>query len=233
MTDWLEGVVVMDEAPERQALLLVEDDPRLGPLIVEGLRDVYDVTLIADGAAGLQVGQDRLFDVMVIDRRLPGLDGIELVRRLRIAAVHVPILFLTALGAVRDKIDGLDVGANDYLVKPFDFEELRARLRALTRTFTSLGDPILIGQWQFYPAAGAIHSPYDGRISLTERETDLLKLFADNPERVFSRQQILTAVFSSGETLGTVDTYVHYLRRKVDRDIIDTVRKHGYRLGRP
>jgi DNA-binding response OmpR family regulator len=222
----------MDEATARQALLLVEDDPRLGPLIVEGLRDVYDVTLVADGTAGLRIGQDRLFDVMVIDRRLPGLDGIELVRRLRIGAVKVPILILTALGAVKDRVDGLDAGANDYLVKPFEFEELRARLRALTRTFTSLGDPIFIGEWEFYPVSGAIHSPYDGRISLTERETGLLTLLADNPERVFSRQQILTAVFSSEETLGTVDTYVHYLRRKVDRDIIHTVRKHGYRLGR-
>jgi two-component system response regulator QseB len=222
----------MDEATARQALLLVEDDPRLGPLIVEGLRDVYDVTLVADGTAGLRIGQDRLFDVMVIDRRLPGLDGIELVRRLRIGAVKVPILILTALGAVKDRVDGLDAGANDYLVKPFEFEELRARLRALTRTFTSLGDPIFIGEWEFYPVSGAIHSPYDGRISLTERETGLLTLLADNPERVFSRQQILTAVFSSEETLGTVDTYVHYLRRKVDRDIIHTVRKHGYRLGK-
>jgi DNA-binding response OmpR family regulator len=222
----------MDEATARQALLLVEDDPRLGPLIAEGLRDAYDVTLVADGTAGLRIGQDRPFDVMVIDRRLPGLDGIELVRRLRIGAVKVPILILTALGAVNDKVDGLDIGANDYLVKPFEFEELRARLRALTRTFTSLGDPIFIGAWEFYPVSGAIHSPYDGRISLTERETGLLMLLADNPERVFSRQQILTAVFSSEETLGTVDTYVHYLRRKVDRDIIHTVRKHGYRLGR-
>jgi DNA-binding response OmpR family regulator len=169
--------------------------------------------------------------VLVIDRRLPSLDGLALVRALRAQRVTTPILVLTALGTVRDKVDGLDVGANDYLVKPFEFDELLARLRAIRRVFTGEGTMIAIGTWEFYPEDRFIHSPYAGRIMLTERESELLKLLAENPQKTFSRHQILRSVFTDNDLPGTVDTYVHYLRRKTDIGAVRTVRGQGYRLG--
>ena len=212
-------------------LLLVEDDPQLGPLMMQVLAETYQVTLVADGKEGLDAALATDFDVLVIDRRLPSLDGLALVRALRAQRVTTPILVLTALGTVRDKVDGLDVGANDYLVKPFEFDELLARLRAIRRVFTGEGTMIAIGTWEFYPEDRFIHSPYAGRIMLTERENELLKLLAENPQKTFSRHQILRSVFTDNDLPGTVDTYVHYLRRKTDIGAVRTVRGQGYRLG--
>ena len=216
---------------ERQRVLLVEDDQRLGPLIEQVLAETYEVTLIADGDAGLRAGLDGTFDAIVVDRRLPGTDGVTIVETLRARRVVTPILMLTALGGLADRVGGLDAGANDYLVKPFEFDELLARLRAITRTFTGEGPVVAVGDWQFYPESRCIYSPYDGRIQLTARETALLRLLAENPLRTFSRRQILSEVFENDEQPGTVDTYVHYVRRKTDKDLISTVRGEGYRLG--
>jgi two-component system response regulator QseB len=116
-------------------------------------------------------------------------------------------------------------------VKPFEFDELFARLRAIRRVRDGEGPFVRIGAWEFYPDSRAVYSPYDGRTILTERESDLLKLLAVNPQRTFSREEILNAVFDAHDTPGTVDTYVHYLRRKTDTDIVTTVRGRGYRLG--
>jgi DNA-binding response OmpR family regulator len=212
-------------------LLLIEDDATLGPLIEHVLAETYAVTLVADGGVGLATALSHDFDVMVVDRRLPTIDGVAIVSRLRERRVTAPILMLTALGAVHDRVEGLDSGANDYLVKPFEFDELLARLRALRRVFTG-GDPAYpIGEWSFYPESLMIQSPYQGRIVLTGRESTLLRLFAENPDRTFSRAQILRAVFSSDDQPGTVDAYVHYLRKKTDPGIVTTVRGQGYRLG--
>jgi two-component system response regulator QseB len=219
----------MDE--NRPRLLLIEDDPQLGPLIEQVLAEHYDVVRVTDGDAGLDAGLNGEFDVIVVDRRLPGRNGIEIVEALRARRVVTPILMLTALGTVADRVNGLDAGANDYLVKPFEFDELLARLRALLRTFTGEGPSLSIGAWEFFAESRCIYSPYDGRIQLTVRESALLKLLAENPLRTFSRNAILRAVFESDEQPGTVDTYVHYVRRKTDKDIIATVRGEGYRLG--
>jgi two-component system response regulator QseB len=219
-------------AQRKPALLLIEDDRQLGPLMRDVLAEAYTVVLVDDGLAGLEAGLDEVFDVLVIDRRLPGLDGLAVVRALRAQQVAAPILVLTALGTTSDKIDGLDAGANDYLTKPFDFDELLARLRALTRTFAVEGRALPIGDWTFYPDDLCIHSPHIGRVLLTPRESALLQLFVGEPSRTFTRRQILRSVFSPHEQPGTVDTYVHYLRRKTDRDVVLTVRGRGYRLGR-
>lgn len=216
---------------ERQAVLLVEDDPHLGPLVATVLGEVYDVTLLADGAAGFDAAVDGDFDALVIDRRLPELDGVAVVQRLRAIGIATPILMLTALGTIADRVDGLDAGANDYLVKPFDFDELLARVRALLRVFTGDGERISIGTWEFNPERHSIHSPYDGRIMLAPREAAVLALLARDPERTFSRHRILERVFDADDQPGTVDTYVHYIRRKTDKAIIETVRGRGYRLG--
>lgn len=217
-------------APASPRLLLVEDDPRLGPIMVDYLSDTYAVTHCADGEAGLRAAIEAPFAVMVVDRRLPGRDGIDLVRAVRRARIATPILILTALGTVPDKVVGLDAGANDYLVKPFEFDELLARLRALLRTYDDERS-IPVGTWDFYPESRCIYSPYMGPVVLTPKENELLALLAGSPHRTFSRERIVDAVFSGSEQSGTVDTYVHYLRRKTEPGIIVTVRGQGYRLG--
>jgi len=214
-------------------LLLVEDDPRLGPLVADVLSSQWDVTLAVTGEDALEVAVARYFDVMVVDRRLPGIDGTEVVAALRSRRISTPVLMLTALGEVRDRVSGLDAGANDYLTKPFDFDELSARLRALTRDYSGTETGVEIGGWMFYPDDSSITSPYTGRVMLTEKETALLRMLASDPARAFTRQHLLSAVFDHGEQLGTVDTYVHYLRRKTDRDMVTTIRGVGYRLGTP
>jgi two-component system, OmpR family, response regulator QseB len=215
----------------RPQLLLAEDDPHLGPIMARVLDEVYEVTLVPDGGDALGTAQKSRFDVMILDRRLPTVDGVSIIETLRRSGVNTPTLILTALGTVQDKVRGLDAGANDYLVKPFEFDELFARLRAIRRVVEGEGPFVRIGSWEFYPDSRAVYSPYDGRIILTERESDLLRLFAVNPQRTFSRDEILQAVFAATDTPGTVDTYVHYLRRKTDADIVTTVRGRGYRLG--
>jgi DNA-binding response OmpR family regulator len=218
-------------ADNKPHLLLVEDDPQLGPLVRRVLSENYAVQLVADGASGLAAGLGGDFDIMIVDRRLPQLDGLSVVQALRTGRITCPILVLTALGTTGEKVDGLDAGAHDYLVKPFDFDELLARLRALMRVFTAEGPEIPLGDWTFYPEDGCIYSPHIGRILLTPRESALLRLFAENPTKTYTRRQILRAVFRSDEQPGTVDTYVHYVRRKTDKDVILTVRSAGYRLG--
>lgn len=215
----------------RPPLLLVEDDPELGPLMAEVLGEDYAVTLVRDGDAGLAAARDGDFEVVVLDRRLPAMDGVAVVRGLRSAGVAVPVLMLTALGAVADRVDGLDAGADDYLVKPFDFAELGARLRALRRVHGEEEAVVHIGDWEFRPASRLINSPYEGRKVLTETETHLLSLLAQHADETLTRERILREVFPSGDSVGTVDTYVHYIRRKTEREIITTVRGRGYRLG--
>lgn len=217
--------------PAPLRLLLVEDDPALGPLVEEVLSEVYDVVRHVDGRGGLIAALDGDFDVLVVDRRLPSLDGIGIVEALRRGRVTAPILLLTALGTVADRVDGLDAGADDYLVKPFEFDELLARLRALTRVFDASGATLLIGDWRFSPADRLLSSPYGGRLVLTDRESDLLAVLAREPDRTFSREHLLRVAFPAGEKPGTVDTYVHYLRRKAEPEIVLTVRGRGYRLG--
>ncbi|WP_425956762.1 response regulator transcription factor [Xylanimonas sp. McL0601] len=212
-------------------LLLVEDDARLGPVMTDYLSDTYRVTLCTDGIDGLESALHGEFDLMVVDRRLPGVDGLEIVAAVRRARIATPILVLTALGTVPDKVTGLDAGANDYLVKPFEFDELLARLRALGRIYGEQQDAVAIGTWEYFPDSRCLYSPYDAPVVLTPKENDLLRLLARQPHRTFSRRQIAAAVFAGEGQVGTVDAYVHYLRRKTDPGIVVTVRGQGYRLG--
>jgi two-component system response regulator QseB len=225
-------MAVMD-ANRKKRVLLVEDDRQLGPLIAELIGDDFDVTLARDGRQGLHLGLTREWEALVVDRGLPLLDGASLVSALRDKGVTAPVLILTALGTVQDKVDGLDAGANDYLVKPFDAAELAARLRALTRTFQPAQKTLPLGDWTYDAAARLLLSPYGERVSLSPREGSLLEVLAAEPERVFSRAELLGKVFSAADQPGAVDTYVHYLRRKAGRDIIRTVHGAGYQLGDP
>ena len=220
------------DAP-RGSLLYVEDDAEIAALTVEVLGDVYDVDHASDGESALRLALSRRYDAMVVDRRLPGMDGIAFVRAVRTAHITTPVLMLTALGTVDDRVTGLDGGANDYLVKPFDYDELLARLRALRRAFRVEGARRPMGEWVFVPAAQAIYDPSGFRVALTATESALLELLTDSPEHVFSREEILRAVFHEGDTTSSVDTYVHYVRRKTTSDVIETIRARGYRAGTP
>lgn len=217
----------------RGSLLYVEDDAEIAALTVEVLGDVYDVDHAPDGESALRLALGRRYDAMVVDRRLPGMDGIAFVRAVRTAHITTPVLMLTALGTVDDRVTGLDGGANDYLVKPFDYDELLARLRALRRAFRVEGTRRPLGEWVFVPAAQAVYDPSGFRVALTATESALLELLTDSPEHVFSREEILRAVFHEGDTASSVDTYVHYVRRKTTSDVIETIRARGYRAGTP
>lgn len=219
------------ERPLRPRLLYVEDEQEMADIAVEVLSDDFDVTHFADAEAALTAALRLPFDVMVVDRRLPGMDGTELVAKIRRAGLTTPVLLLTALGAVQDRVEGLDGGANDYLVKPFDFDELRARLRALMRGYQSQMQRREIGEWTFVPGNDALVGPYGQVVTLTEVEAKVLGALSAHPDHVFSRAEILAACFPSGEAESTVDSYVHYIRRKSAPELIRTVRARGYQIG--
>lgn len=216
---------------ERPTVLLVEDDPMLGPLIQELLAPDYDVHLAVDGRAGLHAGLSRTWDVMVVDRGLPGLDGVALIAALRAKGVATPILILTALGAIDAKVSGLDAGANDYMVKPFDALELAARLRALTRSYQQEARTVSFGDWELNPGTRTARSLYGLVADLTAKECELLATLAAAPERVYTREELLRATHSHGELAGVIDTYVHHLRRKISKSAIRTVHGVGYQIG--
>jgi len=212
-------------------LLFIEDDQAIAEMVIEVLQEAYTVDHAATGEEGLERCLHSHYDVMVIDRRLPGMDGVSVIQAVRRAGITTPILMLTALGSVDDRVSGLDSGANDYLTKPFDFDELLARLRALRRGFAAETGRTYIGDWLFVAETQSLYDPYGDRISLTSTESALLGLLTESPEHIFSRAEILSTIFSADDTPGTVDTYVHYIRRKTQHNIIETVRSQGYRLG--
>jgi two-component system response regulator QseB len=213
-------------------LLLVEDDSDLADLLTETLIDEgYVVDRAPDGQRGLHLGLTRTYDVMVIDRLLPALDGLDLVTRLRSRAVQARALMLTALGTVDDRIAGLDAGVDDYLVKPFDLEELSARIRALCRRTSDPVDALRVGAGLLDPALRDAVLPDGARVPLSAREFELLRVLAARPNTVHSRAELRSRVFDEATAPSLVDTYVYYLRRKLGRSVVRTVHGVGYRLG--
>ncbi|GAA4045464.1 response regulator transcription factor [Arthrobacter methylotrophus] len=218
---------------ERPSILLVEDDPALGPLITELLEQDFDVRLAANGRDGLHLALTHRWDAMVVDRGLPVMDGIALITALRAKGIVTPILILTALGATEEKIRGLDAGANDYMAKPFDALELAARLRALTRTYAQPTSTLGIGDWELDAGARSMRSVYGSVVTLTAKEAGLLETLASAPERVFTREDLINALFHPTDQPGVIDTYVHHLRRKISKAVIRTVHGLGYQIGDP
>ena len=227
------SVPALRQPPSLPRLLYVEDEATIAAIASEVLSEQYLVEHVLSGERALSAALSRRYDVMVIDRRLPGISGVELIRSLRTAHLATPILMLTALGTVDDRVSGLDAGADDYLVKPFTFAELLARLRALRRGSRAPGARREIGDWLFTPPTQALFGPDDRRVSLTSTENELLELLTSSPDHVFSREEILAAVFPESASANLVDTYVHYIRRKSTVEIIETVRARGYRSGEP
>ncbi|WP_344422457.1 response regulator transcription factor [Pseudonocardia ailaonensis] len=215
----------------RPRLLLVEDEGQLAAMLA-GLfaEEGYEVDVAADGHTGLHYGLTRGYDVAVLDRGLPAVEGLDLLARLRRSGITVPVLVLSALGNPADRVAGLDAGAEDYLAKPFDVEELLARLRALRRRHldTARTLPLAAGRLDLDAREVVTGS---GRVALSERECDLLATLAGRPRQVFGRDDLLALAFPEAGNPVVVDTYVHYLRRKLGRGVVETVRGRGYRLG--
>ncbi|WP_239159462.1 response regulator transcription factor [Winogradskya humida] len=221
-----------DAALPAARVLVVEDDRELGPLLLRLFRGAgYEPDLAPDGQAGLHLALTRSYDAMILDRGLPAIEGLDLLGRLRRSGVTVPVLVLTALGTVADRVTGLDSGAEDYLVKPFEVDELLARVRVLLRGRTGAGERLAVGAATFDLIARTVTGPDGAVTALSGRESDLLRLLAQNPAQAFTREQIVTQVFPDASGVALVDTYVHYLRRKLGVTAIATVRGVGYRLG--
>ena len=218
-------------------VLVVEDEVRLASLIRKGLRQEGQRTVLAiKGEDALWMAASSGYDVLVLDVVLPGIDGIEVCRRLRADRVAAPILMLTARDAVQDRIAGLDAGADDYLVKPFDFGELLARLRALGRRGAAeKGTLLRVGDLVLDPATRRV-SRAGQEVALTAKEFQVLEVFMRHPDHVLTRYQLLEGAWDAGyeHHSNIIDVYIRCLRDKLDRpfgvESIQTVRGAGYRL---
>ena len=211
--------------------MLIEDDQVLAPLLEELLRQDYRVDTAGDGQRGLHLALTREYDAMVIDRGLPAIEGVDLVQRLRSRGLSTPILLLTARGALAERVEGLDAGAEDYLVKPFEIDELLARIRAMLRRHPDTSAVLSLGSRNLRIDSRTVVGADAEPVELSRSESELLATLARRPDRVFTRPELLAAVFDPADGSGTVDTYVYYLRRKLGRRVIRTVYGVGCQLG--
>ena len=221
-------------------ILIAEDDPHLGPSLKKGLEaNHYAVDLVTDGEEALSLGLAVDYNLIILDIMLPRTDGFEVCRQLRNQKRLTPILFLTALSGVDQRVTGLDLGADDYLTKPFAFRELEARVRALLRR----EGPSKTNELQFMDLSLDTRTHEvkrgDHQISLTSKEYSLLELLMSNPGVVLSRDMIAEHLWNiDAEHLSNViDVYIRYLRRKLcengEPDVITTIRGFGYQLKEP
>jgi DNA-binding response OmpR family regulator len=218
-------------------ILVVEDELEIANYLRRGLAfEGYTVEMTTDGPAALAAARDRPPDLVVLDLMLPGIDGLEVARRLR-AASDVPIIMLTARDAVPDRVAGLEAGADDYLIKPFAFEELLARIRVQLRRRARDAHPMTLrfGPLSMDTAAHEV-TIGDRRVDLTSKEYDLLELFLRNPQQVLTREVIYDRVwgYDFGGESNIIEVYIRYLRQKLEADgearLIHTVRGVGYIL---
>ena len=217
-------------------LLVVEDEPKLADLLRKGLEEEgHAVTVALDGPTGWEYARNGDFDLIVLDVMLPGMDGFEITRRLRGRQNRTPILMLTARDAVPDRIAGLDSGADDYLTKPFNFDELLAHVRALLRRTQPQSEEILT--FADLRLNTGTREAYRGsrRIALTTREYELLELFLRHPRQVLLREQILDRVWGDASLeSNAIEVHIGRLRDKLEADdeerLIQTIRGAGYAL---
>lgn len=220
-------------------ILIVEDEHKIAQALKRGLeQEHYAVDLAFDGEDGLASAEAECYDVIVLDRMLPGKDGITICQELRKQGNHTPILMLTAKDHVRDRVQGLDAGADDYLVKPFSFEELLARLRALLRRpHEAMSTVLEVADLQLDPANYTVVRQ-GTPINLSSKEFSLLEYLMRNAGRVLSKDTIMSHVwdFDADILPNTVEVYIGYLRNKIDKPfkgdpLIHTRRGFGYTLG--
>jgi two-component system response regulator MprA len=219
-------------------ILLIEDEPQIAGFLRRGLMiKGYTVDIAARGEQGLAMARDHPPDLIILDVMLPDIDGVEVCRRLNRSG-HAPVIMLTARDSVADKVAGLDAGADDYLTKPFAFEELLARVRAAFRRRPAADEVLQVADLTMRPAAREVHR--NGRpIDLTAREYDLLEFLARNAGRVVTKGQIFTRVWGYDlfDESEAIKVYIRYLRRKLnaegERDLIRSFRGVGYMLKGP
>ncbi|MCM1367616.1 MAG: response regulator transcription factor [Roseburia sp.] len=218
---------------EKKKILIVEDEAQISRFLqLELEHENYACTACADGREALNTALAEDFDLIILDVMLPSLNGIEVLRRLRLEK-QTPVIILTARDQVVDKVNGLDIGANDYMTKPFAIEELLARIRLHTKRASATNGTVTCGKLSVNPEARI--ASYDGRpIDLTKKEFDLLEYLISNRNVVVSREKLLDAVwgFDFYGSTNVVDVYVRYLRSKIDDvygvTVIETVRGAGY-----
>jgi two-component system OmpR family response regulator len=218
-------------------VLIVEDEIKLAALLRRGLvEEAHGADVAATGQDALWMAQSTDYDAIVLDLMLPGIDGVDVCRRLRAAGVWSPVLMLTARDALEDRVAGLDAGADDYLVKPFAFAELLARLRALVRRGAAERPTVLeVGDLRLDPATRRVWRG-EAEIELSAKEFSLLETFMRRPGRVLSRLELLEHAwdYAYEHRSNVTDVYVRYLREKIDRPFgrgsLETVRGAGYRL---
>ncbi len=215
-------------------ILVAEDEPRIAAFIEKGLRaNGYSTVAAADGGTALEIALAEPVDLVVLDIGLPVMDGFAVLQRLRGQGSAVPVIILTARDSVTDTVAGLEGGADDYMAKPFRFEELLARVRLRLRPTAAANEPTLLSVGALVLDLRTRRVSVDGRaVELSSREFALAETFLRHPDQVLSREQLLDRVWGYDFDPGSnvVDVYVRYLRRKLGPDRIETVRGMGYRL---
>jgi len=216
-------------------ILLVEDDPQLGDGLTIGLRQAgFAVDWVKDGNSADRALQSETFDLVVLDLGLPRLSGMEVLTRARSRRQTLPVLILTARDATGDKVSGLDAGADDYLVKPVDLDELAARIRALTRRSAGRAAPLLTrGDLALDPAAHSV-TLAGAPVELSSREFSLLQMLLENAGRVLSRSQLEQSVYGWRDEpdSNALEVHIHHLRKKLGSELIRTLRGVGYTIPR-
>src|SRR6187549_2984667 len=217
-------------------LLLVEDDAMIGESVRLGLRrDGFTVDWVRDGRAAELALANAVYDLMLLDLGLPKKDGLEVLKTLRRGGNKIPVLVLTARDAVGDRIAGLDAGADDYLVKPFDLDELSARIRALLRRRSGRVEPVIsVGKLSLNPATHEVTRGGEP-VALSAREFALLEALLDRPGAVLSREQLEEKLYGWDEEVesNAVEVYIHGLRKKLGADFIRNIRGVGYMVNKP
>jgi DNA-binding response OmpR family regulator len=215
-------------------ILIAEDEPRLASFLEKGLRAAgHTTTVCADGVQAAAMASEDEFDLLILDIGLPGQDGFAVLRALRARGSKLPVLVLTARDEIADTVTGLDLGADDYVTKPFVFEELLARVRARLRGGDRAPEGMTLRAGAIELDVRARRAEADGAIvDLTAKEFALLETFLRHPGQVLSREQLLSHVWGYDYDPGSniVDVYVGYLRRKLGQERFETVRGMGYRL---
>ncbi len=214
-------------------ILIAEDEARIASFLEKGLRsNGFSTMTVADGMVAAAVARDSDFDLLLLDLGLPGCDGLDVLEQIRRRGERLPVIVLTARDSVPDRVAGLERGADDYVTKPFSFEELLARVRVRLRD-SGTADETVLGSGAVTLDLRTRRAAVAGRtVELTSREFALLEMFLRHRDQVLSRQQLLSHVWGYDFDPGSnvVDVYVRYLRKKLGNDTIETVRGMGYRL---
>jgi len=217
-------------------ILLVEDDRMIGSGVTQALKDAsYAVDWVTDGQTAIEAGETELYDLVLLDLGLPGPDGLDVLRRFRTRQQQLPVIIVTARDGVDDRIEGLDLGADDYLVKPFEVRELLARMRAILRRQGSGASPILSnGSVRLNPAT--YEADHDGKTCrLTAREFALLQALLSRPGTIYSRSDLERHIYGWNEEVesNAVEFLIHAIRRKIGAAAIRNVRGVGWMVDRP